>query len=51
MTPTMPNRVRTLVTMPSSAVVMKLWTLSMSLVTRPIRSPVRFSSCSASDRR
>ena len=30
---------------------MKSWTASMSLVTRVIRSPVRDSSCSASDSR
>ena len=50
-TPTMPTSVRTLVTMPSSAEVTKSWIVSMSLVTRLIRSPVRVSSCSASDSR
>ena len=50
-TATMPTSVSTLVTMPRSADVTKSWTLSMSLVTRPMRSPVRFSSCSARERR
>ncbi len=50
-TPMMPTSVSTLVTIPSSAVVTKLWTASMSLVTRPTRSPVRLTSCSASERR
>jgi hypothetical protein len=46
----MPMSVSVLVPIPSSAVVMKSWTASISVVTRAIRSPRRDRPCSASDR-